>query len=291
MKLVLGCGLLVTLGLVSCGGTSGSTTVSGNDPASIKAAPAGVSTLTFMDLELVRPDNLAGSSALPTGVRASLLPGTVPLATPGAPEALVQPLALTTSPATLTFTNCKAANGGVINGTIVVTWPPAQNGVTTFTEAFHLTVTPTTNVATPAQTWVYQGQQVVAVNSSLQTATLTMPAPGAANAITATFTDNTVSPAAVKVYQVSTDGLTVNWSVPGVTTLAGDYKVAQGSVEAVTVTLGPPLTWTAACGYPTSGTLTLGLVSATLGNDSTTVVFGPACSQMTIAGVNFTLGQ
>ena len=79
------------------------------NPASVKATPAGVSTLVFMDLELVRPDNLTGASSLPTGVNASL----------GA--------------TTLTFTNRKAANGGVINGTIMVA-PVVSGGTTTFTE-------------------------------------------------------------------------------------------------------------------------------------------------------------
>ena len=106
MKFAPGCWCLVALGFLSCGGTSGSSLAS---PASVKDTPAGVSTLVFMDLELVRPDNLTGASSLPTGVNASL----------GA--------------TTLTFTNRKAANGGVINGTIMVA-PVVSGGTTTFTE-------------------------------------------------------------------------------------------------------------------------------------------------------------
>ena len=44
MKLGLGCCLLVTLGLVSCGGTTGSATLSGNNPAT--TATVGSNLLT-----------------------------------------------------------------------------------------------------------------------------------------------------------------------------------------------------------------------------------------------------
>jgi len=172
MKFGPGCCCVVALGFLSCGGTSGSSLAS---PPSVKDTPAGVSTLVFMDLELVRPDNLTGASNLPTGVNASL------------------------GVTTLTFTNRKAANGGVINGTIMVA-PVVSGGTTTFTETFNLTVTPAApvNGVTPDWTWFYRGVQTIAVTTTHATLTI------APDALTATYTDNTVTPAEVKAYQIST---------------------------------------------------------------------------------------
>jgi hypothetical protein len=280
MKLGLGCCLLVTLGLIACGGTTGSTSVSGDNPAAIKAAPAGVSTLVFMDLELVRPDNLTGATELPTGVTANgaLVPQDKVAPAFQSSPAVNSPI----NPTTLTFNNCTAANGGVMNGTIVVGWVVAGS-TTTYTETFNLTVTTTT----PAQTWVYAGQQVIAVTGT--TASVSVP-----GAIAATFTDNTVTPAAVKVYQFTIPApLAVDWTLPSHITLSGEYEINLPSVETVTVTLQPALIWDSAvpCNYPIGGTLTLDLVSAATGTDSTTVVFSSTCGAVTLAGVNFNLGQ
>jgi len=296
MKLVLGCCLLVTLGLVSCGGTSGSATVSGTDPASIKAAPAGVSTLLFADLELVRPDNLAGNSPLPTGV---VVGGSVPGLMPGlAPQ--IQTANLTVNPSTLTFTNCKAANGGSMSGTVGVSWS-TLTGVTTYVETFNLTVTPAAvNGVVPNQNWTYTGVQNIAVTTASQTAILSVP-----TALTATFTDNTVTPTVVKVYHITTPSpLQVDWNDLTRISLSGEYAVAESiganPIYAVSVTIsaGTPLLWTTTpvppattpCGYPYSGTLALDLTGS-LGTDSTTVVFNSTCGDMTIAGANFNLGQ
>lgn len=274
MKLGMGCGLLVTLGLISCSGTSGSTSVNGADAASIKVAPAGVSTLVFMDLEMVRPDQLTGASNLPAGVTAG-----------ASPAAGIAPLALPANP-TLTFTNCRAANGGFINGTITVVQAPAG----TYTETFNLTVTPTAApvAGTPAWTWVYAGTQVVTVSGTSATLAIT------AGALTATFTDNSVTPAAVKTYEISTPThLALDWTSLSAISLSGSYQVARlATGQSVTVTLLPALVWdaTGTCPYPKSGTLTLDLVSPGI-TDHTTVTFSAACGAVTIGGVGLSLGQ
>jgi len=269
MKLAYGCCLLVTLGLISCGGTSGSTSVNGADPTSIKAAPAGVSTLVFMDLELVRPDHLTGASTLPTGVTVGATP----------PAAGIAPQVLVANP-TFTFTNCKAANGGTLNGTITVVESPAG----TYTETFNLTVTPTAPVT---GVWTYVGTQVVVVSGT--SATLSI----ADGALTATYTDSTVTPTLVKTYHISTPAtLAVNWSNLHAISLSGSYQVARvGITESVLVSLQPALVWDpATCGYPLSGTLTLDL-TATGFTDHTTVTFTGTCGVVTIGGVDLHLGQ
>jgi hypothetical protein len=284
MKLGLGCCLLVTLGLISCGGTSGSTSVNGDNPNAIKTAPAGVSTLTFMDIELVRPDTLTGASGLPTGVTANgTLSPQVEKITPevGSPAP---------NPATLTFNNVTAANGGVINGSITLGWT-TSGATTTYTETFNnLTVTPATAV-TPAWSWVYSGAQQIAVTGT--TAIVTTP-----SVFLASYNPNPVPPNNSSTYQFiisSSNPLTVNWTDLSAVSLLGDYQIALPTVFTVTVDLSPALVWntqsTPSCGYPISGTLSLDLNSATLGNATTTVVFGSTCGQMTISGATLNLGQ
>jgi hypothetical protein len=273
MKLGLGCCLLVTLGLVSCGGTTGSATLSGNNPAAIKTAPAGVSTLVFMDLELIRPDNLTGQTALPAGVTSILVPFDAPRFTPQIGSGIE----------VLTFTNVKAADGGLINGTIDVAWTTLA-GVTTYVETFNLTVA----TGTAGQSWAYTGTQQVAVTAAANTAVVTIPP-----SITAAYTD-TNTPANNKTYAVTIlNPLTVDWSNANAISLSGQYQLAVAGVETIQVTLAPSLMWNSSvpCFYPFSGTLTLDLNSVATGTDSTTVVFSSTCGQVTIGGVNFNLGQ
>ena len=265
MQVGPGCCCLIALGFLSCGGTSGSSSVNVTDPASIKATPAGVSTLVFMDLELVRPDHLTGASGLPAGVNASL------------------------GVTTLTFTNRQAANGGVINGTIKVA-PVVSGGTTTFTETFDLTVTPAAPVTgvTPVWTWFYRGVQTVAVTTTHATLDIE------SGALTATYTDNTVTPAGVKAYQISTPTpMTMDWSNSSSISLAGEYQVSLPAVETVSVTIQPALVWNAngSCGYPTSGTLTLDLASATGVSASITATFKSTCGAVAIGVANLNLGQ
>jgi len=268
MKFGLGCFFLVVMGMVSCGGTTGSATLSGDNPAAIKAAPAGVSTLVFMDLELVRPDVLAGDSPLPTGVSLSPPPGLVAQAASGTQFSPQIP-----STRTYYFTNVKAADGGLINGTITVTLGPSYG------ETFNLTVT----TGTPGQSWAYTGTQSVTVTGT--TATVTVNA-------TAALTDTNI-PANDKTWTVTTpSSLNVDWTTLSDVTLGGAYRLASGP-ETITVTLQPSLAWNstvATCYYPFSGTMTLDLVNGTL-TDSTTVVFSSTCGQVTIGGVAFNLGQ
>ncbi len=279
MKFGYGWCCLAALGLVSCGGASGSSSVNGTSSTSILAAPAGVATTVFMDLQLVRPDELTTGSGFPTGVTSN-----VPAASLAKSGAEATPAA---SPGVLTFTNCKAANGGYINGTIQV----AVTGTTTltYTETFNLTVTPTmAGVPSPAWNWTYIGTQTVAVTPATSTALVTTPLPY----IAATYTSGTAAPV---VYQFSSS-LSVNWSSLQAVSLVGSFEVNRPGVESVTVTLAPPLVWdtqaTPPCSYPISGTMALALdqVSPAF-TDSTTVVFNSTCGEVTLGGASLNLGQ
>ena len=280
MKLLLGCCSLVLLGMAGCGGDSGSTTVTGTDSASLRVSPAGVSTLVFMDLELVRPDMLANPSGLPGTVSAS--PGAAPAIRPEVSPTL-------TSPVTLTYSNTPAANGGLINGTVTVAWATA-GGTTTYTETFNgLTVAATVqeNGQSATQTWVYTGVQQVAVTGT--SAVLTVP-----GSFSAAFSDSLV-PAAARTWTFTVPTpLHVVWDSPLTTiSMTGEYAFSTPSVGTVSVTILPALSWTqGVCRYPDAGTLTLALASATPGNDATTTVtFDATCGQVTLGGATLTLGS
>jgi hypothetical protein len=277
-------GSLLALGLVGCGGSSSSSSVTGD----VHDGPAGVATLAFTDLQTLRPDMLTGATTLPSGV-------TQAKRTPAAAQGQDLPeTGLSTT--TYTFTNRKAANGGVINGTITVVAMVAGNS-TTYTETFSLTVTPSAPVAgqTPAWTWVYAGSQQAVVTGD--SAVLSIPSGGS---VTLTYTDNAVSPATQEVFQFAIiTPIQANWSVPQAVSLLGEYSFTEtNGAESMDVKISPPLVWdtTASCDYPQSGTLTLAVTSQVSGSASTTIVFGP-CGTATIgatstsAGTVLNLGQ
>ena len=138
--------LLLALGLIGCGGGTGSTSIVGDNPAALRTAPAGIATLVFKDLEALRPDLLASSGTLADVARSAPVNGVT----------------------TYTFNNYTAANAGTATGTVKV----AHAGAT-YTETFDLTVT-SVLLATPTtpatvQTWKYRGIQVVTVAGSSAT--------------------------------------------------------------------------------------------------------------------------
>jgi hypothetical protein len=239
-------------------------------------------------VELVRPDVLIGvTTTLPAGVTYSVPPDLVPASeSQGDPQAKPQAIAATQ----VVFTNVRAANGGYINGTIQVT-----AGIP-FVETYSLTVTPTEAPVsgTPAWTWTYTGQQDITYSAGTDSASVAAGTGG--NALTAKYTDNSVSPAAVTTYVISTPiPLAVNWTTPTAITLSGEYEVTETGVEQITGTIaaGTPLVWDpATCAFPVNGTLTLGLTQYDPAlTDSTTVVFSSACGAVTIGGASFNIGQ
>lgn len=260
MKVGLGVCALLALGLIACGGATGSTAVTGDTPAALRTSPAGVATFVFMDLEALRPDVLAQGGKL-----GSITPTTANGVT------------------TYTFANYTAANGGAAAGSISVT----VSG-TTFTEVFH-NVTVTTEVpataTTPATTqlWTYDGTQVVTVTG-------TSAAVSVAPSLTVAFTDS-ATPANNKSYAY-TANLGENWTsaTPASFALTGTYAFTRaGETISGTIAGAKPLVWTS-CEYPSTGTLALGLVSSATGTDALNVGFGPACGQASLGGTAITLG-
>lgn len=259
MKVGLGVCALLTLGLIACGGATGSSAITGDSPAAIRTSPAGIATQVFMDLEALRPDLLAQAGTLPN-ITVSVSNGV----------------------ATYTFNNYTAANGGTAAGTITV----SVLG-TTFTETFNnvkVTTLVPASATTPAttQVWTYSGTQVVTVTGTSATVSV-------APSLTVTFTDS-ATPANNKSYAY-TANLGENWTTTPVKfMLTGTYAFTR-TVETISGTIagGNPLVWNT-CEYPSSGTLALSLVSSATGTDALNVGFGPACGQATIGGTAITLG-
>jgi hypothetical protein len=256
MRVGLGCCSLLALGLVSCGGNTGTVTLTGNDPAAMRTAPAGVATLVFMDLEALRPDILASASSLPNGI--------------------------TLSGGTYTFNGATAANAGAMTGTIAVA---VAGG--TYTETFDLTVTSVlaATATTPATTqrWSYQGIQVVTVSGDRAQVRVTPT-------FTTAFTDS-ATPANDKSYAF-TASLDESWtSNPVRATLTGTYAFSRTGETISGAIAADPLVWTpATCDFPSSGTLALTLVSTATGTDATTVSFDAGCGQVNIGGGTLALG-
>lgn len=275
MNLKLGWCTLAMLGLVACGGNKSGTVEVTDDPVAMRSAPAGTATLAFLDLQTsLRPDALPAAVALPPSetafglVAASALPGCIQPSTAG-------------NVTTYTYTNCKAANSGTLNGTVTVTLAPPAGGTTVYTEVFNLT-----SALDATRSWHYTGTQTITITGSTATVT-SVPA----SAINVAFTDS-LTPANSKTY-VFTPAITMNWSVAGRFVMDGSYSFTRAGAETISVHVTPadPLTWTTGCDYPTSGTLALSLTGAVTGSASTTAVFGPACGRVAISGGVLNLGS
>lgn len=275
MKVTLGCLALALIGAVGCTSTGGGASVTGNDPASVRISPAGVATLVFMDLESVRPDALVG---------AGTLPGCVTAATAGATR-------------TLTFNGCTAANGGTLSGTLAITPVPVAGNPGPYTETVHLVVQGPAGAQPPTQTWHYDGTQTFTITFAGTTPTgVTLAV--APDGLTAAYTDS-ANPANDRTYTF-TANLAADLSSANRVALSGSYVFKRSVGQTVTETLtaaiagGDPLVWNASCSdYPASGSLTLDLVSSTLGNDSLQVKFDAAtlgCGVVSLAGGTLNLG-
>ena len=265
---------LVLVGGVGCGGNSGSATLQ-NDPVAMRAAPAGLATLAFLDLETsLRPDVLPVATALPatggaTGMTAiGSLPSCVQVSTVG----------LVT---TFSYSHGTGAGSGDLSGTIQATLALPSVGTTVYTQVFNLT-----SVLDATRSWHYQGTQTLTIIGATATVSV-VPA----TAINVVYSDSG-TPANSRTY-VFTPDLNMSWAVPGRFLLNGSYGFVCTGGDSITATIpvGSPLTWTLGCDYPSSGTLALALSGPVTGKASTSAVFGPGCGQMTISGGMITLGS
>ena len=276
MNVKLGWCTLAMLGLVGCG-NSGSAVVNSN-PTNIKSAPAGVATLGFLDMEgTLQVSNLpstpAGSTVTaPEGdkrdAEASSLPSCIQMTQNG-------------NVYTYTFTNCVAANGGTLNGSITAT-QTVSGATLTYKMKFNNLI----SALDANHQTVYNGTQIATITGTQ--GTLTSDAMG----VTSTYTDATN--AANNVTYTFVPMLSVNWANPANVWMDGSYSFTQpsnGEVITVTVPTTTPLTWTTGCNYPTSGTLNLALTNSPAGSASATAIFGPTCGAVSIDGATITAGS
>ena len=274
MKVALVCCTALSLGLIGCGGASGTTTVSGTSPAAIRSAPAGVATLAFTDIEQLSPAMVSGGASLPTGITAST------------------PTAGTT---TYTYANVPAANTGAMSGTVSV----VQSG-STYTLTYNLAV-PSSTIAGSSEApvhpetgaavtgWTYTGSATLTiVPGNTNAATLSVPG------IVAAYTDVT-TPANNRTYTF-TGNLSATWVNNVSATLSGGYAFAQtlpANGVSISVAINQPLNWGpfTTCDFPLAGTLTLTLASGSTTTETATAIFTSTCGQLTLNGATLKLGH
>lgn len=269
-------GSALVLALVACGGTKNEVTVSGNDQASLNASPAGVATMTFVDLEGgFRIDQLPNVVQVPGG---DALMVETPQAMNSACTTTSTTTVGTTVTTTVTFNNCKAANGNVMTGTLVM----AENTNTaTTSRAVTTTYDLTTKDSTLTKTWTYKGSKVFTLNRVAKTASVTVPTGGTGVLVTYTDTANTANN---KSYTYA-PYLTADWATVGQFKLWGTYSFTQTGGTAITASIlqANPLVWNfggiSACCYPISGTLSL-----STGAQTADAVFGPTCGALKLNG-------
>ena len=254
------------LGLVACSSSStDQVTVQNTDPASLKVSPAGVATITFTDLETIRPDSLASGTS-------------------GSSCITVTPTGL--SSFNYTFTGCKSASGGTMSGTVTIT----ATGTSTLvdTAVYDLTV------ADASGTWHYSGTKVTTINASAKTAGITVPAGQTFAVAFQSASDASKN----KTWTYSPD-LQADWSNSSAVKFWGSYtfQQTQPAGGTLTATIAPttPLTWTTGCSYPSAGVLDLSLppASAEIRFDTsiTDASVQQGCGVVTINGYRLTLGQ
>lgn len=268
MSIRIWTGPALLLGLAACSSNnSPQVMVQNTDPASLKASPAGVATTVFADLETIRPDNLAQAGSPNSGI-------TVTSSSP--------------SSFTYTFTNCKAANGGALTGTVFVT--TSGTGPTTNIAVYDLHVLDTAGGA-----WRYFGTKVVTVDLAAKTAAIAVP-PG--QTMTVEY-QNSADTAKNRTWTYTPD-LHADWSNANAITFWGTYAFQQtqpaGSTVTVTIPQATALTWTPDCTtYPTSGIMTLSLPPSSaeirFNNSITDPSVQHGCGVITINGYALRLGQ
>lgn len=249
----------LVLGILGCGGAKTDATISGTDQASLQSSPAGAATLAFMDIETVRPDD---AFLVPSGANVSAEAAAVTVGCRSAQTTTTS----TTRTTVITFTNCVASNGWLLNGTISYAAPLLQPG--------HFTVVHNLNTqdSTGTKGWAYTGTKLVTIDWTARTATMTVSAP-----MTAAYHDSQ-NTANNRTYTYEPN-LSASWTLAGQFMLSGSYTFTKDGSTAVSAVISQPLVWTAGCCAPTQGTLSL-----TAGSSVATGVFGPNCGDLKING-------
>jgi len=258
----------LAVGLVGCGGAKTSATVTGTDESSIQSSPAGAATVAFVDIETVRPDDASLDPAPAAQVTdASALPAVV-----GCRTVQVNTTS-TTRTVTITFNQCPASNGWLLNGTLTFSAPITKPGHYTVVHQVH------SLDATGTKGWNYTGTKLVTIDLVGRTASISLPA---GTTLTAAYHDSQ-NTSKNRTYQYVPD-LSASWTLAGQFSLSGSYTFAQDGGTTLAATITSPLVWTSGCCSPTQGTLTL-----SAGNSLANAVFGPNCGDLKINGTKLPL--
>jgi hypothetical protein len=256
----------LALGLLRCSPISSPrVTVKNTDAASLKVSPAGMATMAFTDLHVIRPDQLAygfsNCQCVSTAVNSP-------------------------TEFTFTFNGCPSARGGTMEGTVKVS--ASGTDAVVFTAVYDLTVLDQDG------TWHYSGTQWTALHQPPQPATLTVPEDRPFKVAFEHATDATKS----KTWSL-TANMQVDLSELNGIRLWGSYAFQQtqpvGDTVTASIDKATPVTWAAGCIYPNSGVLNLSLPPAYAEIRINTSIADPSvrigCGVITINGYPLTLGQ
>lgn len=240
-----------------CGGGGGSNTTSDPTPTPLAADSASAYLGTF----LLSESQSADSGSLPTVAPAGD-PGVYALAVPALPACIGVTSGGPGTPTTYTYNSCTGPNGTTLTGQITFSW---SNSTCTLTYANF-------TAAKDTRTWVMNGTKTITVNATTHQSQV------ATTGITHVYTD-TAFPADNRTFTY-TCALLADWATAGAYKLSGTFSyLAAGESSALqgTIPTAAPLTWTAGCCYPSTGTVNLqkGLAKADLS-------FGLPCGTMTI---------
>ncbi len=247
--------LLATLTFAACGGSGGNGASGSN--GGIQALDAGLARkatndlMTFEALQAT-PTALPIWAPTPEGTALGFSPGALLLCVskgvPSTPDANGYTHVLST------YTNCNSPHGGLLNGTVDVAFKNADYLIT-----YNLTAT----LSGSSYRWTYTGQRHAVLDTTAKTST-----------ITSTLLVTTYNGAATVGTEAYTGNWNADWATAGTYKLWGSFLVNATGQETLagTVAAGAPLTWSAGCCYPGSGTLTL-----LKGNRSAGITFALPC--------------
>lgn len=245
--------------LLACGG--GSPSRSGGSGTAPTLRPMSADTAeSMLTAFLLAEHGYATVPGLPSQTPGGA-PGVMGLSFPAALPPCVGVAMTGTASVTLTFTNCTGPHGGTLNGQLALSWAPGQ-----VTVAYqHL------QAAKGTQSWTLDGTKSLKVDAAAKTATVT------ATGITFAFADS-AAPATNATLSYGCN-LASTWATAGTYAVTGTFTVQRGNEAALTGTLpaSAPLTWTAGCCHPSSGSLGLQQGSA-----HADLAFGPPCGTLTI---------
>jgi hypothetical protein len=166
-----------------------------------------------------------------------------------------------------TFACSSTADGATLSGALWFTFTAANPGS-------YLVEYKALKLVKGTQSWTVNGAKQIALNLAAGRAALTTPAP-----MTMSFVD-TAAPAASRTLSYGCN-LVSDWSVAGAYRLWGTFALQSGNDPSLVGTISEqrPLSWSAGCCHPLSGSLLL-----TQGQASSEVQFAAPCGTYSVGG-------